>query len=83
MKAPLSRYTTEIIAFQQATQGKAVYCFVVDGVKGTGGMPVIAMTPTHEEYLAKCREVVALLRRSADLLERDMTTPPTAVRPKP
>jgi cytochrome c len=72
MPAPLSKYTPEIVAFQAATKGQAVYCFVVDGTKGTGGMPLVGLAPTHPEYLARCRELVTLLRRSADLLERDI-----------
>lgn len=74
--SPLSRYTPEIVAFQQATKGKAVYAFVVDGIKGTGGMPLVEMAPTQDEYRARCREVVALLRRSADLLEQDIGDKP-------
>jgi hypothetical protein len=76
MASPLSRYTPEIVQFQLATKGQAVYCFVIDGTQGTGGMPLVAVQPGHPEYLARCRELVTLLRRSADLLERDIGDTP-------
>jgi hypothetical protein len=72
MAGGVSRYTPEIVQFLQATHGAAVYCFVLDGDRGTGGMPVIAGFPPPAEYRQRCREVIALLRRSADLLEQDI-----------
>jgi len=63
----------EIVAFGMGVQAKAVYCFVVDGAKGTGGCPLImdqALDP--KVYEEKSRELVAMLRRSADLLEADL-----------
>lgn len=68
----LSRYTPAIVQFAQATGGAAVYCFVVDGKLGTGGMPLISGMPPPAEYRQRCEELIALLRRSADLLEQDV-----------
>jgi|GEM_PF-4258795 len=68
----LSRYTPAIVQFQQATGGD-VYCFVVDGKLGTGGMPmIVGLPPTAEAYRQRCQALIALLRRSADLLEQDI-----------
>jgi hypothetical protein len=67
----LSRYTPAIVKFQQATGGD-VYCFVVNGNLGTGGMPLIHGFPPRNEYHARCQALIALLRRSAELLERDI-----------
>jgi hypothetical protein len=69
---PLSRYMPDIIEFAIKVKAKAAYCFVLDGNKGTGGCPVVVGMPPHEEYLARCRELIAMLRRSADMLERDI-----------
>lgn len=72
MADSFSRYTPEIIRFAAATGGRAVYCFVVDGALGTGGMPLIAGLPAPAEYRQRCLELIALLRRSAELLEQDL-----------
>jgi hypothetical protein len=58
----------EVVAFAMKVNAKAAYCFAIDGDKGTGGCPVVMGVPPHEEYLARCRELIAMLRRSADLL---------------
>lgn len=69
-----SRYTPEITAFALGVEAKAVYCFVVDGSKGTGGSPLVVGAEALERvvYQARCEELVALLRRSADMLEADL-----------
>lgn len=72
MAGGFSRYTPAIVQFAQATRGAAVYCFVVDGELGTGGMPIVSGFPPPEEYRRRCEELIALLRRSADLLEKDI-----------
>ena len=72
MADALSRYTPAIVQFAQATRGAAVYCFGVDGALGTGGMPLVSGFPPPEEYRRRCEELIALLRRSADLLEQDI-----------
>lgn len=69
----LSRYIPEIIAFARSTEAKAVYCFAIDGNRGSGGCPLIAGLPQgSEEYVARCQELVEMLRRSADMLEADI-----------
>ena len=68
----LSKYTPAIVQFQQATGGD-VYCFVVDGNLGTGGMPMLGGFPrSPEEYRQRCEALIALLRRSAELLAQDV-----------
>lgn len=69
---PFSRYLPVITAFAQSVRAKAAYCFVVDGELGTGGCPLILDAPTREAYEQRCRELVELLRRSADMLEADL-----------
>lgn len=70
--AAMSKYTPEILAFAEAAGGTAVYCFVLDGKRGTGGMPIVSGFLPPDENRRRCREVIALLRRSADLLEQDI-----------
>lgn len=72
MATGISKYAPAIIEFARATEGAAVYCFVLDGKLGTGGMPLIEGFPPPEENRQRCRELIALLRRSADLLEQDI-----------
>jgi hypothetical protein len=70
----LSRYFPEIFYFARLTKAEAVYCFVVDGDRGTGGQPLLmgldALKP--EEYLRRNRAIIAFMRRSADLLEQEL-----------
>lgn len=68
----LSRYMPEIIEFARKAHAKAVYCFALDGDRGTGGCPLVMGTPPPDEYRERCKELVAMLRRSADLLEQDI-----------
>lgn len=79
MSQQLSRYMPDIIEFATKVNAKAAYCFVLDGNQGTGGCPVVVGLPPHEEYLARCRELIVMLRRSADMLERDIAP----MEPKP
>lgn len=72
MADAFSRYTPAIVQFAQLTGGAAVYCFVVDGNLGTGGMPLITGLPAPGEYRRRGEELIGLLRRSADLLEQDL-----------
>lgn len=74
MTPPFSRYTPEITAFALGVEAKAVYCFVLDGVKGTGGCPLVMGVEALERavYRARCEELIAMLRRSADLFEADL-----------
>jgi hypothetical protein len=72
MAGSFSKYTPAIVQFGQATRGTAVYCFVLDGELGTGGMPLVSGFPPPEEYRRRCEELILLLRRSADLLEQDI-----------
>ena len=68
----LSKYTPAIVQFQRATGGD-VYCFVVDGNLGTGGMPLLGGFPrSPEEYRQRCEALIELLRRSAELLAQDV-----------
>lgn len=67
-----SRYTPEITALGLQTKAKAVYCFVVDGDKGTGGCPLVMGTPPPDEYRRRCEELIAMMRRSADMLQADV-----------
>lgn len=70
----VSRYIDAIAAFGIQQQAKAVYCFVLDGVFGTGGCPLVfgATAADPVLYEQACRELVAMMRRSADLLEKDL-----------
>lgn len=68
----MSRYVFEVGDFGVKLGAKAAYCFVLDGVKGSGGCPVVIGHTSHAEYLERCRQLVGMLRRSADLLERDI-----------
>jgi hypothetical protein len=67
-----SRYMPEITAFALGVEAKAAYCFVLEGKKGTGGSPMVIGMPPREEYERLNRELVVMLRRSADLLEGDL-----------
>lgn len=68
----MSRYVMDVAEFAMKHEAKAAYCFVIDGNKGTGGCPVVVGMLSHPEYISRCRELVAMLRRSADWLERDI-----------
>jgi hypothetical protein len=70
----ISRYLPEITEYATRLQAKAAYCFVVDGVKGTGGCPIIVGMESlrREVYQARCEELIVMLRRSADMLEQDL-----------
>lgn len=72
--AQVSRYVEDVTAYAVGLEAKAAYCFVIDGVKGTGGCPVVvgadALAPAM--YRARCLELVNMLRRSAALLEDDL-----------
>lgn len=72
--APFSRYMPEIIELTTRVKAKASYVFFVDGDRGTGGSPLVmgADSLKRDVYEARCRELVELLRRSADLLEADL-----------
>ena len=67
-----SRYLPEITAFGLGAKAKAVYCFVIDGDKGTGGCPIVLGLPPAAEYRARCEELIVMMRRSADLLQADI-----------
>lgn len=67
----MSRYLPEVTAFAISQNAKAAYCFVIDGSKGTGGCPVI-MGMDPKNYEARCRELITMMRRSADLLAADL-----------
>lgn len=69
-----SRYIDAIAAFAKQQQAKAVYCYVIDGALGTGGCPLV-MHPAatdRAEYERCSRELIAMMRRSADLFEQDL-----------
>lgn len=70
----LSRYIDDITAFATATKAKAVYCYVVDGEHGTGGCPLVLDVDEQDRklYEERCQRLIAMLRRSADLLEGDL-----------
>jgi hypothetical protein len=72
MTQPFSRYIAEVTAFAFGTKAKAVYCFVLDGEKGTGGCPLIMGMLQGPEYRRRCEELIVMLRRSADLLQADI-----------
>jgi hypothetical protein len=67
-----SRYMDEVIAFASLTSARAVYCFAVDGHKGTGGCPLVMGITPAAEYRALCEELIGLLRSSADMLQADI-----------
>ncbi len=67
-----SRYLYDVIGYATEHGAKAAYCFVLDGSKGTGGCPVVVGLTDRAEYVRRCRELVKMLRRSADLLEEDI-----------
>lgn len=62
----------DVIEFALKTGAKAAYCFALDGSKGTGGCPVVIGLMPPAEYRARCEELIALLRRSADMLQADV-----------
>lgn len=70
----MSRYVDAIAAFGMAQRAKAVYCFVIEGKLGTGGCPlVLGPSATDRAEYERCnRELIAMMRRSADLLEKDL-----------
>jgi hypothetical protein len=70
--SPFSAYANEIALLALRTSAKAAYGFVVDGDRGTGGMPLIAGLASGPEYRARCRGLASLMRRSAALLEADV-----------
>jgi hypothetical protein len=72
MPGGMSKYFPEILRLAQSTSAKAVYVFVVDGDRGSGGQPFIMGMPEYDEYLRRNVELVKMLRRSADLLEQDV-----------
>jgi hypothetical protein len=67
-----SRYLVEIYDFAAKTKAKAVYCFVIDGDRGTGGCSIVVGLVPPDEYRARNEELIAMLRRSADLLQADI-----------
>ncbi len=67
-----SQYVAEVTAFVMQAKGKAGYCFVLDGEKGTGGCPVVIGLVPGPEYRRRCEELIAMMRRSADLLQADI-----------
>lgn len=67
-----SRYITEITEFALKTKAKAAYCFVIDGDRGTGGSPLVMGLVAGDEYKQRCVEMIRLMRRSADLLAKDL-----------
>lgn len=68
----MSRYLTEVISLLQSTKAQAVYVFVLEGDRGTGGCHALAGMHAGPEYRRRCLELIALLRRSADLLQADV-----------
>lgn len=80
MSSGISKYTPEITQFGLDTNAKAVDCFVIDGNRGTGGMPLVMGFPPPSEYKARCLELIRLLRRSAELLESDIKVDKPIVR---
>lgn len=70
----MSRYLPEVIEFAIRMNAKAAYCFVIDGSKGTGGCPVVMGEDALDRqlYAQHCRELIQMLRRSADLLAADL-----------
>lgn len=74
MTLSFSRYMPEIVDFARGVEAKAVYCFVVDGSKGTGGCPLVMGIEALDrgEYQKRCKELIGLLRRSAELFEADL-----------
>lgn len=71
---PLSRYMPEIVAFARSVKATGVYCFVIDGDRGTGGCPLLLGLDAldRDEYVRRSEELIGLLRRSADLYEADL-----------
>jgi hypothetical protein len=70
----MSRYMPEIVELGMRTEAKAVYAFVLDGNKGTGGCPLVMGMEALDRrtYNERCRELIAMMRRSADLLAADL-----------
>lgn len=69
-----SRYLPDVTEFAIRMEATAAYCFVLDGSKGTGGCPVVvgADALNRAAYEARCRELITMMRRSADLLAADL-----------
>lgn len=74
MSEQLSRYMPELVELAMRVKAKAAYVFFIDGDRGTGGSPIVMDAPLLErdEYERRCRTLVNMLRRSADLLEGDL-----------
>lgn len=64
----------EIVQFAMSVHAKGVYCFVLDGDRGTGGCPLLLGLDglDRDEYRRRSEELIAMLRRSADLYEADL-----------
>jgi len=72
-----SRYAESVVEYVRQHKGVAGYCFVIDGEElGTGGCPMVIGADAADpvKYQARCRELVVMLRRSADKLELDLLT---------
>ena len=67
-----SVYVHEIAELLMHLQAKSAYVFVVDGIKGTGGCPLVALQPTREAHAAAHRELLEYMRRSVKLFEADI-----------
>lgn len=78
----MSVYTPEITQLQVTTKAESVYAFVVEGERGTGGMPLVSIVPEQQasgsgviepaEYVARCRKLLGFMQRSVELFERDI-----------
>lgn len=76
-----SAYANEVALLALRTGAKAVYGFVVDGDRGTGGMPLVAGLTNGPEYRARCMMLADLLRRSAAMLTVDVDRQVGEVKP--
>jgi hypothetical protein len=75
MTAPFSRYLPDVVEWGTRIKAKAVYCFAIDGDRGTGGCPLVMgmdQFTNRKLYEQHCRELVVMLRRSATMLEADL-----------
>lgn len=67
----LSKYSVDIIALQFSTKAKSLYAFIVEGDRGSGGMPIIQIQPTFEAYRAAQQELLQYVARGLKLMQAD------------
>jgi hypothetical protein len=63
----------DVVELSQRLRAESAYVFVVNGLRGTDGCPVVTMAATQAEYLRRNRELLlGYMRRSVELFEQDV-----------